>query len=333
MVSLDPIDSLTSRESKTKEARGHSFINIPELNAAIRLYERLKADYRSVDFKGKIGIITTYKAQLIEMKSRFARRFGDDIFEEIEFNTTDAFQGREREIIIFSCVRAKASGGIGFLGDIRRMNVGLTRAKSSLWVLGDSRSLKQGEFWNRLIEDAKDRDRYSSGDVMGLLSKPTARIQPVLPSHSKRPLSSHTNPVLASDKSYPAAVKGEASDVEMVDAPQSAPSSRNSPIGAGNVESSEAISKRSLDPTIKQEAGKPSVHAAGEAARKPSIGGTSAFGINLHGKRPREGSIKEGEGTPIKKVSRAHLICICTSSLRSHSATFIISQCDACAPN
>ena len=168
---------------------------------------------------------------------------------------------------------------------------------------------------------------------MGLLSKPTARIQPVLPSHSKRPLSSHTNPVLASDKSYPAAVKGEASDVEMVDAPQSAPSSRNSPIGAGNVESSEAISKRSLDPTIKQEAGKPSVHAAGEAARKPSIGGTSAFGINPHGKRPREGSIKEGEGTPIKKVSRAHLICICTSSLRSHSATFIISQCDACAPN
>jgi senataxin len=293
---------------QTKEARGHSFINVPELNAAIRLYERLKADYRSVDFTGKIGIITTYKAQLIEMRMRFARKFGDDIFKEIEFNTTDAFQGREREIIIFSCVRAKVSGGIGFLGDIRRMNVGLTRAKSSLWVLGDSRSLKQGEFWNRLIEDAKDRDRYSSGDVMGLLSKPSARNNPALPSHKRSTLSAQASAVLVSDKSYPtAAVKGEDSDVEMVDAPQSAPSSRNSPIGGDSVGLSEAIANPSLDRTVKQEPRKISVGAAGEAAeRKASIGGTNPSGIkNLHGKRPREGTITD-EGAPIKKVSRAN---------------------------
>lgn len=159
--------------AQTREQKGHSFINIPELNAAIRLYERLKADYGRHDFTGKIGIIATYKAQLNELKARFARKFGDAIFDEIEFNTTDAFQGREREIIIFSCVRAKATGGIGFLQDIRRMNVGLTRAKSSLWVLGDSKALQQGEFWNKLIEDAKVRDRYTGGDVMTLLSRPT----------------------------------------------------------------------------------------------------------------------------------------------------------------
>ncbi|EKD14583.1 uncharacterized protein L3040_000105 [Drepanopeziza brunnea f. sp. 'multigermtubi'] len=161
--------------TQTKQVHGHSFINIPELNAALQLYSRLKTDYTNVDFKGKIGIITTYKAQLNEMKLRFAHTYGEEIFQEIEFNTTDAFQGREREIIIFSCVRAKATGGIGFLGDIRRMNVGLTRAKSSLWVLGDSRSLKQGQFWNRLIEDAKSRDRYTTGDIVALFSKPTAR--------------------------------------------------------------------------------------------------------------------------------------------------------------
>jgi len=161
---------------QTKEARGHSFINVPELNAAMQLYRRLKADYgNTVDLKGKIGIIATYKAQLIELRNRFAHTFGDQIFEEIEFNTTDAFQGREREIIIFSCVRATQTGGIGFLKDIRRMNVGLTRAKSSLWVLGDSRSLQQGEFWNKLIQDAKSRDRYTGGDVMSLLAKPTRK--------------------------------------------------------------------------------------------------------------------------------------------------------------
>lgn len=197
--------------AQSKEAKGHSLINVPELNAAIQLYQRLKTDYRSYDFKGKIGIITTYKAQLNELKRRFGQKYGDEIFEEIEFNTTDAFQGREREIIIFSCVRAKASGGIGFLNDIRRMNVGLTRAKSSLWVLGDSRALEQGEFWNRLIQDAKARSRYTSGDIMGLLSMPTSKDAPVI-DYSKQSSELNSNSSRRPSKSD--------SDVDMKDAPQ-----------------------------------------------------------------------------------------------------------------
>ncbi|KHJ35821.1 putative helicase sen1 [Erysiphe necator] len=170
---LAPYRFFDVKGTQTKEASGHSFINIPEINASIALYERLKTDFYEYDFKGQIGIITTYKAQLIEMKVRFERRFGKEIHEEIEFNTTDAFQGREREIIIFSCVRAKSSGGIGFLGDIRRMNVGLTRAKSSLWVLGDSLALQQGEYWNKLIQNAKEREIYTGGDIFSLLRRRT----------------------------------------------------------------------------------------------------------------------------------------------------------------
>ena len=213
---------------QSKEARGHSLINVPELNAAIQLYQRLKTDYRSYDFRGKIGIITTYKAQLNELKRRFGAKFGDEIFEEIEFNTTDAFQGREREIIIFSCVRAKAAGGIGFLNDIRRMNVGLTRAKSSLWVLGDSRALEQGEFWNRLIQDAKSRERYTSGDIMGLLSRPTSKDAPVI-DYSK--ISSEINSNISrlpSEKSD--------SDIDMTDALQNR-SSRESVSGSSSTTS------------------------------------------------------------------------------------------------
>ncbi|RKF61890.1 Helicase SEN1 [Erysiphe neolycopersici] len=172
---LAPYRFFDVKGTQTKEASGHSFINLPEINASIALYERLKTDFYEYDFKGQIGIITTYKAQLIEMRARFERRFGKEIHDEIEFNTTDAFQGREREIIIFSCVRAKSSGGIGFLGDIRRMNVGLTRAKSSLWVLGDSVALQQGEYWNKLIQNAKDRDRYTGGDIFALLRRRTIR--------------------------------------------------------------------------------------------------------------------------------------------------------------
>ena len=152
--------------------RGHSLINLAEIEVALKLFDRLITDCRTYDFKGKVGIITPYKSQLKELRLRFSRKYGETIFTTVEFNTTDAFQGRESEVIIFSCVRASVTGGIGFLSDIRRMNVGITRAKSSLWVLGNSQSLMKGEFWGRLIQDAKSRDRYTNGDVIELLKKP-----------------------------------------------------------------------------------------------------------------------------------------------------------------
>lgn len=152
--------------------KGHSLINVAEVEVALQLFDRLITDYGGFDFKEKVGIITPYKSQLRELRARFARKYGDAIFSTIEFNTTDAFQGRESEIIIFSCVRASSTKGIGFLSDIRRMNVGLTRAKSSLWVLGNSQSLLGGEFWARLIHDAKARECYTSGDLLTMLRQP-----------------------------------------------------------------------------------------------------------------------------------------------------------------
>lgn len=183
--------------------RGHSLINVAELEVALQLFERLITDCRGYDFKGKVGIITPYKSQLRELRSRFAQRYGDGIFSTVEFNTTDAFQGRESEIIIFSCVRASPNRGIGFLADIRRMNVGLTRAKSSLWVLGNSQSLMQGEFWGGLIQDARNRDRYTGGDLLGMLRKTMLNLT----------LSSPVNAV-ASRK-----VSSVVEDIEMTDAP------------------------------------------------------------------------------------------------------------------
>ncbi|KAF5019905.1 hypothetical protein F66182_8067 [Fusarium sp. NRRL 66182] len=163
------------------QERGHmgqSLVNTKELEVAIQMYDRFSNEYRECDLTGKIGIITPYKAQLYELRNRFRSRYGEGITNIIEFNTTDAFQGRECEIIIFSCVRASSTGGIGFMTDIRRMNVGLTRAKSSLWILGDSRALVQGEFWRKLIEDAQTRDRYTKGDILSMFRKPLEKAKP-----------------------------------------------------------------------------------------------------------------------------------------------------------
>ena len=169
---LGPYRFFNVEGAHQSSTRGHSLINVAELEIALQLFERLVTDCKGYDFTRKVGIITPYKSQLRELRSRFAQKFGDAIFNTIEFNTTDAFQGRESEIIIFSCVRASVNSGIGFLSDIRRMNVGITRAKSSLWVLGNSQSLMKGEFWSNLIKDAKSRDKYTDGNVLELLRKP-----------------------------------------------------------------------------------------------------------------------------------------------------------------
>ena len=166
---LGPYRFFDVKGQQQKAPSGRSLMNIAEINVALQLYNRLTSDYPSYNFKGKIGIITPYKSQLQELKQRFMKAYGQTIIEDIDFNTTDAFQGRESEIIIFSCVRA--SGGNGFLDDVRRMNVGLTRAKSSLWVLGNSASLQSGEFWNKLIVDAQARRRFTDGEVSKMLNQ------------------------------------------------------------------------------------------------------------------------------------------------------------------
>jgi senataxin len=172
---LSPYQFYDVQGQQSTAPRGRSFINNAEIEVAMALYHRLVTDFRDYDFSGRVGIITPYKAQLNALKDKFSGRYGSTILDDVEFNTTDAFQGRESEVIIFSCVRASDSGGIGFLQDIRRMNVGLTRAKSSLWVLGNSGSLVKGKYWKMLVEDAKARDCYISGDVMGKLAQSSAK--------------------------------------------------------------------------------------------------------------------------------------------------------------
>lgn len=205
---LGPYRFFDVQGTQQSAPRGHSLINLAEIEVALGLFERLITDCKGYDFKGKIGIITPYKSQLRELRSRFAQKYGDSVLTMVEFNTTDAFQGRESEVIIFSCVRASFNGGIGFLSDIRRMNVGITRAKSSLWVLGNSQSLMRGEFWGRLIRDAMTRDRYTSGDLVGLLRKPIPHLASTVLARKNSPGTSATS-------------SGVDHDSEMIDAPPS----------------------------------------------------------------------------------------------------------------
>jgi len=147
-----------------------SLFNYAEAQVALELVDKLIQILPLTEFSGRIGIISPYKEQIRTLKDVFRKKYGHSILSEIDFNTVDGFQGQEKEIIIMSCVRASDSGNVGFLSDIRRMNVALTRACASLWILGNKKSLLRNTVWKRLLDDAAKRDAISEA-YPGFLKK------------------------------------------------------------------------------------------------------------------------------------------------------------------
>lgn len=103
----------------------------------------------------QIAVITPYRAQAARLAPAL-EPLG------IEVDTVDAFQGREAEAVLVSCVRSNAEGQLGFLTDLRRMNVALTRAKVHAFVVGDSATLGGHPFYARLVERAQALGGYRS---------------------------------------------------------------------------------------------------------------------------------------------------------------------------
>ncbi|GAA5958558.1 hypothetical protein JCM3765_006673 [Sporobolomyces pararoseus] len=146
--------------------RHHSWTNPQEAQTALSIYDRLSKEYPSIDFGYRIGIVTPYKGQVGELKKTFRQRYGEEILSRISFNTVDGFQGQEKDIIILSCVRGgSADKGVGFLADTRRMNVALTRARCSIWILGDSNKLRSNQYWSNLVGDAETRGLFRNVDL------------------------------------------------------------------------------------------------------------------------------------------------------------------------
>ncbi|WVW79753.1 hypothetical protein I302_101723 [Kwoniella bestiolae CBS 10118] len=142
---------------------GTSTKNTDEALAAVELYRRLQSDFgMKIDLTMRVGVISMYKEQLWELRRKFTDAFGTAILETIDFNTVDGFQGQEKDIVILSCVRSGPNlRTIGFLKDARRMNVALTRAKSSLFVFGNGPTLERSdERWKIIVGDARERGFY-----------------------------------------------------------------------------------------------------------------------------------------------------------------------------
>eukprot|EP00898_Chlorokybus_atmophyticus_P002657 jgi/Chlat1/3392/Chrsp23S03726 len=163
-VFFDVVEGVHGTSSGSRSLR-----NPAEAELAVELISALHTMHPQDCTQGRVAVVTPYKQQLHEIRSRLARVLGRDLASKVELGTVDGFQGREVDILILSTVRAAtegsqagSKGGIGFVADIRRMNVALTRAKRSLWVLGSSAALNVSPHWSALIADATKRGCFMS---------------------------------------------------------------------------------------------------------------------------------------------------------------------------
>ena len=117
----------------------------------------------SPESRPDIAVISPYQGQIEELKE-LAPQF--EVLQaqgpQLSINTIDSFQGQERDVVYISMTRSNAESTIGFLSDVRRMNVAMTRARKKLVVIGDSATLSQLPFYADFISYAQERNAYQS---------------------------------------------------------------------------------------------------------------------------------------------------------------------------
>ncbi|GJD08813.1 Regulator of nonsense transcripts 1 [Galdieria sulphuraria] len=148
-------------------ASGTSFLNRVEADAVEKIVSHFLKN--GVDPQ-RIGVITPYEGQRAFIVQHFLRSgtMRLELYKEIEVASVDAFQGREKDFIILSCVRSNEHQGIGFLSDPRRLNVALTRARFGLIILGNPKVLAKKWLWACLLQHCKENDVLVEGSLSRL---------------------------------------------------------------------------------------------------------------------------------------------------------------------
>ena len=146
------VDTAGSGMNEQLEPDGESKLNPGEGKVVLQFARELMEAGVSAD---QIAIIAPYAAQVRWLRNRMDNR-------DLEIDTVDGFQGREKEVVLITLTRSNDRGEIGFLGDKRRTNVALTRAKRKLIVIGDSATLGANAFYGRMLEYFEEHEAYRS---------------------------------------------------------------------------------------------------------------------------------------------------------------------------
>jgi ATP-dependent RNA/DNA helicase IGHMBP2 len=163
---IEYIDTAGCGYTEAQDEETLSRFNTEEAELLMHQVERLIEDIGIniwMDENISLGIITPYSAQ-VDLLQKLAE--SSEVFEPlhklITINTVDAFQGQERDVIAISFVRSNDKAEVGFLGDIRRTNVAMTRARKKLIMVGDSATLGAHPFYSSLIDYVQHEGFYKS---------------------------------------------------------------------------------------------------------------------------------------------------------------------------
>lgn len=146
---------------------GESFGRINKAEAQLTLdtledYFKKIGKQRILDEHIDVGVISPYRAQVQYLRRLIRKRESFKPYRHsISVNTVDGFQGQERDIILISLVRSNDQGQIGFLNDLRRMNVAITRARMKLIILGDKATLCRHPFYRKLNEAIESTNEHA----------------------------------------------------------------------------------------------------------------------------------------------------------------------------
>jgi regulator of nonsense transcripts 1 len=146
---------------------GTSFLNRVEASNCEKIVTRF---LKAAILPSQIGVITPYDGQraYIQHYMQTSGSLRKELYTEVEVASVDAFQGREKDYIILSCVRSNDAQNIGFLSDARRLNVALTRARYGLIILGNPRALSRNLLWHHLISHFKEQGLLMEGTLGNL---------------------------------------------------------------------------------------------------------------------------------------------------------------------
>lgn len=172
---LDLDEPIEWRDSKVDDEEGdsgesfvgESFGRINKAEAQLTLdtledYFKKIGKQRILDEHIDVGVISPYRAQVQYLRRMIRKRESFKPYRHsISVNTVDGFQGQERDIILISLVRSNDQGQIGFLNDLRRMNVAITRARMKLIILGDKATLCRHPFYRKLNEAIESTNEHA----------------------------------------------------------------------------------------------------------------------------------------------------------------------------
>ena len=163
---IEFIDTAGCGYNEDQDPETLSRFNREEAQLLIHLVEALVNDMGTETWIAQqisVGVITPYRAQVdLLHKLAEASEVLEPVYSFITINTVDAFQGQERDVIAISFVRSNEKSEVGFLGDIRRTNVAMTRARKKLIMTGDSATLGSHPFYLELLDYVQKEGFYKS---------------------------------------------------------------------------------------------------------------------------------------------------------------------------